>query len=133
MTRRTPCHMQVFARAGIANSLVCFISTQERMIAAAAQRPPTPPSLPRRGVTRNLFPACKRLVGVSHLLMRYWFDQAPPAELAFTRRSTASGGVCARRAPHGSGTPIGFAVAFEGFATENRLRVYFLDCCDHTP
>jgi tRNA-Thr(GGU) m(6)t(6)A37 methyltransferase TsaA len=112
------------------------ISTPWRTIAECPRngRQPDPAPLCHAEVFREFIPGLQGLVGFSHLILLYWFDQALPAELVFTPPfDDQPRGVFATRAPRRP-NPIGLAVvAFEGFATESRLRVRFLDCVDHTP
>ena len=77
------------------------------------------------------------LEGFSHLILLYWLDQAPPAEMVFTPPFDPNPrGLFATRAP-GRPNPIGLSVvAFEGFGSTGpgagRLAVRYLDCVNGT-
>jgi tRNA (adenine37-N6)-methyltransferase len=96
-------------------------------------RQPNPAPLCHATVWPDFVPGLAGLEGFSHLILLYWLDLAPPAELVFVPPfDSAPRGVFATRAP-ARPNPIGLSVvAFDGFAAPNRLRVRYLDCVDGT-
>lgn len=96
------------------------------------QLSPAPPC--HADIRPEYVPGLAGLEGFSHLILLYWLDLAPPADLVFVPPfDDTPRGVFATRAPWRP-NPIGLSVvAFDGFAGPGRLCVRYLDCVDGTP
>jgi tRNA-Thr(GGU) m(6)t(6)A37 methyltransferase TsaA len=112
------------------------LATPWHTIAACPRngRQPEPPPLCHAEVFAEFIPGLDGLAGFSHLLLFYWFDQAPPPAMLLTPPFDGQPrGIFATRAP-ARPNPIGLSVvAFDGFAAPGLLKVRYLDCLDGTP